>query len=238
VLEHPFDNYAAQRNWAQEHLPWSTGWLIHLDADERLTPELVGEINSTVQAAQPGLAGFLFRKRTVFMGRWIKHGGHYPVYHLRLYRAGAGHCEPRLYDQHFVVDGEVRKLAHDYIDVLTADLTTWTVRHARWATMEALEVLQPSTALGLVQPSLFGSPIEQRRWLRNGLYYRAPLFLRAFMYWWYRYFARLGFLDGPEGLIFHFLQGFWYRFLVDAKIWELRRQLADGRVPLSHQQQR
>jgi glycosyltransferase involved in cell wall biosynthesis len=223
VIEHGFETYAAQRNWAQEHLPWPSDWILHLDADERLTPELVGEINVTIQAAPPEVAGFLLRKRTVFMGRWIRHGGHYPSYHLRLYRHGTGRCERRLYDQHFLVDGKVNKLHYDYIDVLTADLTTWTARHARWATLEAQEVMRKSTGPDQVRPSFLGSPIERRRWLRNGPYNHAPLFLRAFLYWLYRYVFRYGFLDGPEGVIFHFLQGFWFRFLVDAKIYEQRR---------------
>jgi glycosyltransferase involved in cell wall biosynthesis len=223
VIEHCFETYAAQRNWAQEHLPWPSDWILHLDADERLTPELVGEINATLPEVPPNIVGFLLRKRTVFMGRWIRHGGHYPSYHLRLYRHGAGHCERRLYDQHFLVDGKVGQLHHDYIDVLTADLTTWTVRHARWAGLEAHEVMRRSIVLDQVRPSFWGSPIERRRWLRTGPYYHAPLFLRAFLYWLYRYVFRYGFLDGPEGMIFHFLQGFWYRFLVDAKIYERQR---------------
>lgn len=232
VLNHAFENYAAQRNWSQEHLPWSTSWLLHLDADERLTPELVSEIDATVRDALPDVDGFMLRKRTVFMGRWIRHGGHYPAYHLRLYRHGKGRCEARLYDQHFLVDGRVSSLQHDYIDVLTADLTTWTMRHARWAALEAREALKSATTPGQVRPTIFGSPIERRRWLRNGPYYHAPLFVRAFLYWSYRYFFRGGFLDGAEGLIFHFLQGFWYRFLVDAKIWELR-QLASQELTRS-----
>jgi hypothetical protein len=123
VYEHPFDHYAAQRNWAQRNLPLECEWVLHLDADERLTPELVAEINSVVEHAPADIAGFLLRKRTVFMGRWMRHGGHYPSYHLRLFRKHSGGCEERLYDQHYLVDGEARELTHDYIDVLTSDLS-------------------------------------------------------------------------------------------------------------------
>jgi len=227
VLRHAFDNYAAQRNWAQSHVPTQAEWVLHLDADERLTPQLVGEINQVL--ARPTLAadGFLLRKRTVFLGRWIKHGGHYPAFHLRLFRRRVGRCENRLYDQHFLVRGRVDQLQHDYIDVLTSDLTTWSMRHSRWAELEAQEITRAdarSTEVERVQPKLFGTPVERRRWLRDRMYGHAPLFGRAFLYWFYRYVLRFGFLDGTEGLIFHFLQGWWYRWLIDSKLYETRKR--------------
>lgn len=223
VLSHPFETYSVQRNWAQQQLSDQFEWVLHLDADERLTIELVIEINQLRRNPPEGIDGFMLRKRTIFMGRWIRHGGHYPSYHLRLFRKERGRCEDRLYDQHFIVNGEVGRLAHDYIDVITSDLKTWTQRHARWAELEATELItRAKKNSGRVQPNLLGSPIERRRWLKDSVYGRSPMFARAFLYWAFRYFVRLGFLDGKEGLIFHFLQGCWYRFLVDAKIYELK----------------
>ena len=223
LYEHPFENYSAQRNWAQYNLPLSTPWVLHLDADERLTPQLVQEINIVLRGRTLGVHGFLLRKRTVFLGRWIRHGGHYPSYHLRLFLRDRGHCEKRLYDQHFMVQGNVRRLEQDYIDVLTSDLSTWSRRHVRWAELEAEEISGPTGIDGLVIGRPLGTVIERRRWLRNSVYLRTPMFLRCFLYWFYRYFLRLGFLDGQEGLIFHFLQGCWFRLLVDAKLIELRK---------------
>lgn len=258
VVKHPFENYAAQRNWAQKNLPIATEWVLHLDADERLTPELVSEIRETLgvggkatkergkeQGAKvplreqvsdrgwrednlKGIDGFLLNKRTFFMGRWIRHGGHYPSYHLRLFRLDKGFCEERLYDQHFVVNGNVAKLKHDYIDILSSDLNSWTLRHLRWADLEARQLLMERDPKATVRPALFGNPIERKRWLRNGPYEKAPLYIRPFLYWIYRYFLRLGFLDGKEGFIFHFLQGFWFRLLVDIKLDELRREPRTG----------
>jgi len=224
VVTHPFENYSAQRNWAQQHLPIRSDWVLHLDADERLSPELVAEINDVMRQPPADTDGFLLRKRTIFMGRWIKHGAHYPAYHLRLFRRQRGACEDRLYDQHFLVQGRVRALQHDYSDVLTSDLLTWTRRHARWADLEAQEIVAQRAPGQRVQASLFGNPIQHRRWLREGLYARAPLFVRAILYWLYRYLIRRGYLDGTEGLIFHFLQGCWYRFLVDARLYEYRKR--------------
>jgi len=230
VVEHPFDNYGAQRNWAQHHLPLRGDWILHLDADERLTAELVVEIKQTLQQSPDDIDGFLLRKRTVFMGRWIRHGGHYPSYHLRLFRRERGFCEDRLYDQHFLVSGRVGRLKHDYLDVITSDLHTWTLRHARWAGLEAREMMADHDAARRVRPALSGSPIERRRWMRERLYARAPLFVRAFLYWFYRYVVRLGFLDGRQGLVFHFLQGCWYRFLIDATIYEARLREREGPI--------
>jgi glycosyltransferase involved in cell wall biosynthesis len=230
VASHPFEHYAAQRNWAQQTLPLATDWVMHLDADERLTPELAAEIAVLMQAPPADVDGFIFRKRTHFMGRWIKHGGHYPSFHLRLFRRDRGRCEDRLYDQHYVVPGATRILTHDYIDVLTSDISQWSLRHVRWADLEAREALAVGTAVGQVQSRALGNPIERRRWLRNDVYGQGPLFLRAFLYWGYRYFLRLGFLDGREGLIFHFLQGCWFRFLVDTRLYELRRASATRAV--------
>jgi glycosyltransferase involved in cell wall biosynthesis len=226
VVEHPCENYALQRNWAFDQLPIGAPWTLCLDADERLTPELVGEINQALSTDGP-FDGYMLRKRTIFMGRWLRHGGQYPAWHLRLFRSGRGRCEARLYDQHFVVDGRIGRLRNDYVDVITSDLGTFIARHNRWAGLEAEELLahgadapRPGPA---VVPMLTGTAIERRRFLRTRVYQRFPLFVRPLLFWFYGYVLRLGFLDGIEGLVFHTLQRFWFRFLIDARIWELRR---------------
>jgi len=229
IALHPFENYAVQRNWAFDHLPIRTPWTLCLDADERLTPELVDEIRQTVSRHDSPYDGYMLRKRTIFMGRWLRHGGQYPAHHLRLFRTGRGRCEARLYDQHFVVDGRVGRLSNDYIDVITSDLGTFIGRHNRWAELEAAEILGRSSGAATpgpaVAPVLTGTAIERRRFLRTRVYQRFPLFLRPFLFWFYGYVLRLGFLDGVEGLVFHTLQRFWFRFLIDARIWERRRAL-------------
>lgn len=231
LFEHPFDNYGAQRNRAQALLPDPSGWVLHLDADERLTPELRNEIARLMADPSPSFDGYMLRQRTIFMGRWIKHGGHYPVYHLRLFRIDKGRCEDRLYDQHFMVEGRVGRSKHDYLDTIGADLMTWTMRHARWASLEADEQMLGGRREGRVQPRLGGTPIQRRRWLRVKVLNRGGLLGRSFGYWFYRYFFRAGFLDGKEGFIFHFLQGCWYQFLVGATIYERERAGSRDGVP-------
>lgn len=230
IHRHPFENYSRQRNWAQEHLPLAHEWVFHIDSDERATPELVQSLRQFFSSdACENVDGLLVSRRTVFLGRPILHGGHYPVYHLRLFRRHKGYCEDRLYDQHFVVDGATQRISGDLEDVIASDLTVWVTRHARWGVLEAQEQIGglQSISGNQIQGWPTGTPIERRRWLRSSVYGRAPLFLRAFAYFLYRYILRLGFLDGIEGLIFHFLQGCWYRFYVDAKIWEAQRQMSN-----------
>ena len=227
VVEHAFEHYGAQRNWAIDHLPVAAAWTLHVDADERITPELQRAVMAALAHDADDVAGYLVSRRTMFMGRWMRHGGHYPAWHLRLMRTGAGRCEDRLYDQHFYVTGPVRKLQGDLIDTWTPDVSTFTARHLRWAALEAAEHEAPATAAGRIRGRLGSdNAIEQRRWLRDW-YARLPLFVRPTAYFLYRYVVRLGFLDGRPGLVFHVLQGFWFRFLVDALILERRLHRKD-----------
>jgi glycosyltransferase involved in cell wall biosynthesis len=226
VVEHPFETYARQRNWAQEHISLAYQWVLHLDADERITPELRDSIRKFFARGDDArYNGAMFPRRTVFLGKWIRHGGHYPVFHMRLFRKDRGRCEDRIYHQHFLVPSPVTRLSGDMIDTVASDLDSFSLRHIRWAGEEAKE-LMAGTATGREQltPSLTSTPMGRRRWLRNRLYARMPLFVRAFAYFLYRYIIRRGFLDGKEGLIFHFLQGCWAQFYIDAKVWERQQE--------------
>ncbi|MBB4079020.1 glycosyltransferase involved in cell wall biosynthesis [Lewinella aquimaris] len=226
-VQHVFKNYAAQRNWAQANLPNPGEWVLHLDAGERLTPGMAKWINESFDPDQREVDGYMFARRAIFMDRWIKYGGYHPIYHLRLYRRHLGHCENKVYDQHFVVDGETAKASKDadLEDGVMSSLRDFTVSHARWAVFEAVESILAESDTGEVNARLMGNPIERKRWLKSRVFQRSPLFLRSFMYLFHRYIIKLGFLDGKEGLIFHFLQGFWFRFLVDSTIFEIKQEM-------------
>lgn len=222
-VQHEFGSYGAQRNWAQQNNPFGTEWVFHLDADERLSVELRAWLKDYFPREAVRRDGFMFSRRTYFLGRWIRFGGVYPIYHLRLFKATKGHCELKAYDQHFVVDGPTIAVpGRNIIDTNAASISDFTASHNRWSSMEAGKVPGQSST-GEVMPRLAGTPIERRRWLKANLYGRAPLLWRASAYFLYRYFVLGGFLDGREGLIYHFLQGFWFRFLIDAKIIEIQR---------------
>ena len=226
LIQHPFENYSRQRNWAQGQASLKPDdWVLHLDADEVISPRLAHEIQEAI--SDPDSAdGFLIRKRLYFLGKPIRFGHLNPSWHLRLFRAGKGRCEDRNYDQHFLVEGPVKKLSGILHDFQAATIEAWTQSHNRWSTAEALEILEefrPTHNDTLLQPSLSSDdPRKQKRWLKNNIYYRVPSFLRAFGVFLYSYIFRLGFLDGKAGLIYHVLQAFWFRFLVDAKIEEMK----------------
>ncbi|MCL5669833.1 MAG: glycosyltransferase family 2 protein [Acidobacteria bacterium] len=225
VVQHPFEHYGAQRNWAIDNLPITGRWQLHLDADEWMDGKLVAAILALPE--EPEHAGYFLPRYLCFLGRVLRHGGMSPTWHLRLFRTGIGRCEDRRYDQHFLLsDGITGQLQGAMIDDIRMPLTEWIARHNRWADAEAAEFNSKETS-GRIRPNAGGNPAERKRYLRQK-YYRMPLFVRPFALFVYRYFFRLGFLDGTEGLIFWVLQTFWFRFLVDAKIWEKRR--AAGRV--------
>ncbi|MCU0417257.1 MAG: glycosyltransferase family 2 protein [Cytophagaceae bacterium] len=218
-VQHPFENYSKQRNWAQTNNPYSTEWVLHLDADERLTPELVQWLTTEFNPKDDSVDGYMFGRRAIFMGQWIK--SHFN-YHLRLYRTAKGKCEDKAYDQHFMVNGLSKVIKGKHMTSKVCDtIDEFILKHNKWALLEAKDIVLQS-AVGEVQSSIKGTPIEKTRWLKNNFFHKMPLFLRAFLYFLYRYFLKLGFLDGTRGFIFHVLQAFWFRFLVDAKVYEMK----------------
>jgi len=225
VVSHPFEHYGAQRNWAIDNLPLRYEWELHLDADERLTDALLSEINQLKKSFPEDVAGYFVPRLLHFLGHPIRHGGMFPTWHMRLFRHGKGRCEMRLYDQHFFVDGNVRQLKNYMIDDNRMPLSVWVTRHINWAHAEAQEILNP-TKSELITGRFFGNPVDRKRYLR-GFYNRSPLFVRPFLLFFYRYILRLGFLDGKPGLIFFFLQTLWFRFLIDAEIYEIRHREAN-----------
>lgn len=222
ILKNAWVNHATQLNWAIEHAQITTPWTMRMDADERLTPELAEEINGKLISMPASVSGLMVKRRVYFWGRWIKHGGYYPTWLTRIWRTGAGQCESRWMDEHMVVKpNNIERLENDIIDENHKGLTFWISKHNHYADKEIKDLMriadEGSSSTGLNQQA------GRKRWLKENIYGQLPLFFRAWLYWFSRYFLQLGFLDGIPGLVFHFLQGFWYRFLVDAKIYEARK---------------
>lgn len=217
-LTHEFKNQAQQFNWALDNVELKGDWILRLDADEALTPELAEEIAEVLPQAREEVSGFLMKRRVYFLGRWMRHGGYYPSWFLRLFRRGKGRSEEREMDEHIVLlEGHAEELRGDFVDDNKKGLSEWIQKHNGYSTREvSAHVREEGERVRLAGQA------GRRRFMKQSFYYRSPMFLRAFAYWFYRYIIRLGFLDGTEGLVFHFLQGFWYRFLVDAKLFELR----------------
>lgn len=227
VYSHPFTDHASQLNWGLNHTEIKTEWVMRMDADEELTPELAAEIQRKLPGLSKKINGVMLRRRVYFLGRWIRHGGIYPTYLLRIFRNGTAYCEQALMDEHFLLKfGSCIRFSKDLIDNNTKSLEWWTNKHNWYSNKELEEQLEQRSAIKqgtTMKPNLFGGQAERKRWLKYMVYYKTPLMRRAHWYFLYRYIFRLGFLDGPEGLAFHFLQGYWYRFLVDAKIYEYEK---------------
>lgn len=227
--EHEFISYKEKRNWAQKNNPFKTEWVFHLDADERFTPELSKWLINEFPKMKDKTDGFMFSRKTIFMDKWIKHGDHYPNFHLNFFKSDLGYVEEKAYDNHFVVKGNstITISNADIINLVADSIDELILSHNKWATIEAKEVVY-GIEKGEVEAKIFGNPIERRRWLKTKIFQKTPMFARSFLYFNYRYFFKLGFLDGKEGLVFHVLQGFWFRFLIDAKVLEIQKKIHKG----------
>jgi hypothetical protein len=168
---------------------------------------------------EPSVKAAMVRLRIHFLGRWLRHGGLYPIWLLRIWRQGAARCESRWMDEHMILpSGQIAPLSADLIHQNENDLDRWVSKHVGYATREARDLAGSSASHDLPN-----GQAGRKRWFKKTIYSRTPLFFRAWAFWIYRYFLRLGFLDGPQGFVYHFLQCLWYRSLVDAKLFEYRR---------------
>lgn len=226
IHQNTFVNQAKQFIWALENAEIENEWILRLDADERWSPEGFTELRDII--ANDKADGVFVKMKIFFMGRWIKHGGFYPNNFLRVYKKSRGSMEDRWMDEHIHVDG---RTIESNIDVMEQNydrqknIGFWTDKHNSYSTREAVEFLSQKHRLVQIDTigRFWGNKTERKRWLKENLYFWVPLFVRPFLYFIYRYFFKLGFLDGKEGFIFHTLHAFWYRFLVDAKVLQIER---------------
>jgi glycosyltransferase involved in cell wall biosynthesis len=227
---HAFETHARQWRWALANLPLHCEWVLALDADQRATAELRTAIDRLV--SQPGaIEGAFVCRRQIFRGKWIRFGGYYPKYLLKLFRRSCVSIDDAdLVDHHFSVAGPTTKLAGDLIEdnQNEASISVWTEKHIRYAALQARqERLHDGPRLSV--SAVFGPPDRRTAYLKQ-LWRGLPLYVRPCLYVVYRYVLRLGFLDGKQGFIFHVLQGFWYRLLVDINLDELEQGRAATEV--------
>ena len=220
VLSHPWRNYASQFNWALDQIAGQGGWVLRLDADEVVTPDLAREIARGL----PDADGVVVTRRIAFQGQLVRFGGVGAVPTLRLFRNGAGRCETRWMDEHIVVTGPVVRLRGGLLDDNRKPVDWWLDKHIAYANREVVDLMLADGA----DPAgvLRGKPAVVR-WLKTRIYRRLPAGWRAGGYFLYRYLLRGGVFDGPRARQFHVLQGFWYRYLVDAKLAAVRRYMAE-----------
>ncbi len=227
VIPHTFHNHAAQLNFAIAQCPAAqTDWLLRLDADEYLDERLAAFIQQEVRRLPAAVTGIYLNRKIRFLGQLLQHGGMSDYWILRLWRNGLAHCESRWMDEHMVLSqGESRQAPGCLIDDNLNALSWWARKHVDYATREAIAVLQQRyelTAKDALPARFWGSPSERTRYFKLR-YLQLPLFVRPIVYFIYRYLFRCGFLDGKAGFLWHVLQGFWYRLMVDANVYEITK---------------
>jgi glycosyltransferase involved in cell wall biosynthesis len=231
VVQRAWRHHADQFQWALDHNSVHSEWIVRVDADERWTSEGFEQLAPLLERAD--LAGISVHRRIYFMGRFLRWGGLYESEQLRVFRRGRGHVEQRWMDEHIEVDGAT--LATD-IYFLEANydrqqnIGLWTAKHNDFSTREAVDILSARWKLAATESvaDLRGGHTGRTRWLKENVYWRLPMLVRPLLYFCYRYLFKLGFLDGRPGLIFHLLQGFWYRLLVDVKVMQLEALARDS----------
>ncbi len=233
VVQRPFKNQADQFQWALDTIPIGSDWVLRLDADEYLEPALIAEMKQRLPVLPQTTTGVNLKRKFFFRERWIRWGGYYPTVLLRLFRRGAARIEQRWMDEHLVLThGSAETFANDFADHNLNDITWWVDKHNGYAVRQMVDFLNLEYGIfpaDLKPARSQNSHAKLKRYLRNRVFGRAPLYLRSVLYFVQRYIFRLGFLDGRQGFVFHVMHGLWYFLLIDAEIEDGRAILArDG----------
>ena len=225
VVVHKYPgNQAEQFNWALDNLAIDTEWILRLDADEYLLPELVEELKEKIPNMRESVSALSLSRARAYCGRVLHHGIVNGIWITRIFRTGKARYEKRLMDEHLLVDGEIVRMEHQFVDDNRMTIGQFTIKHEGYASREAALLLDAEFQLTDTSalPAGYGEEVGKKR-AQKERYARMPLFWRSFGYFIYRYIFRLGFLDGKEGFLWDFLQGWWYRTLVDAKVFECKK---------------
>ncbi|MQU43488.1 glycosyltransferase [Pseudomonas helleri] len=231
VLQNKFINQAKQFQWAMDNTQITGDWILRLDADEIIERDLASEIVHKLPTLSSEIVGINLKRKHIFMNRWVKHGGRYPLIMLRIWRKGYGHIENRWMDEHIVVSGgKTVTFNGGFSDHNLKDLTFFTDKHNKYATREAIEILNQRLNLfprdHSVTTGATSLQTAAKFFIKEHIYNHIPFTVSSTLYFLWRYFFQLGFLDGRSGFVYHFLQGFWYRFLVGSKVMELEQSIS------------
>ncbi|MDB4926984.1 glycosyltransferase family 2 protein [Mucilaginibacter sp.] len=231
-LQNSFENHPKQWDFALKNFPIQTPWVICLDADQIVTHELKQHLINFREEDYKNIAGIYFNRKNFFKGKWIKHGGYYPFYLLKMFRYGVGYSDTNEnMDHRFVAPGNTEIWKDGYLleeNLKENNISFWIDKHNHYSDLVAQEeaARMHSFRAQTENPNFWGSPNERKAW-RKQLWWGLPRYVRPALYFTQRMIFQLGILDGRTGVIFHFLQGFWFRLIVDIKIDELIKQQND-----------
>lgn len=229
VFQRKWVNYADQFQWALEHAGITAPWIMRMDADEYLEPGLLKEIDRRMDTIPAHITGIYIRRKVLFKGKWIRYGGFYPHTLLRIWRNGVGSIEQRWMDEHIVLsEGTTMRFDEHIVDDNLNSIHWWVNKHNNYAIREMVDLLNIRYGFWQTDDRLLraqGSQAKRKRFLKEKIYAAMSPGMRASMYFLFRYVLRYGFLDGYKGFVFHFMQGYWYRLLVDVNVQEFEQQL-------------
>lgn len=230
VVQHTWKNYSDQFQWALENCPIKTEWIMRLDADEYIDNVMSSCLNATLQDASDNTSGFICNLRNVFLGKIIKFGGYDPLKLLRIWRYKAGRIESRWMDEHITLDYGITSFVSGQILHNNLNNTHWwTAKHNNYANREMIDILVRKYNLFSPDESVKNTDnfsAKFKRAVKENIYNNLPLFFRPTLYFFYRYFLFLGFLDGKAGFAYHFFQAYWYRCLVDVRVLEVEQLIS------------
>ncbi len=230
IKTNPFVNHPQQWDFALRHFNIETPWIIGLDADHIVSDELFKRLQDFKDENYREVNGIYFNRKNYFQGRWIRFGGYFPFYMLKMFRTGIGFSDLNEHmDHRFIVPGHTVIWKNGYLkeeNLKENDLQFWRSKHERYSSLVAEEEVQRWQKLRTqtIKPNLWGNPDQQRAWLKS-LWWKLPLGVRPYLYFGYRMLIKGGILEGKTGIRFHYLQGFWFRQQVDKKIKSIRKTL-------------
>jgi glycosyltransferase involved in cell wall biosynthesis len=220
-----FINQAEQFQWALDNLNVSSKWIFRIDADEYIDEELQQSLVVRLETVDEMVDGIYLNRKQIFQGKWVRYGGRYPLFLMRIWKPAKGKVEQRWMDEHTVLSAESKTISmNGLVDDNLKGISFWMDKHNSYASREAIELLNIRHSFLPNDSSISEGANSQgktKRYIKDNVYSKLPLGLRAFLYFIFRYGFQLGFLDGQLGFSYHFLQGFVYRYLVDLKVREI-----------------
>lgn len=223
VYQHEWENYSKQFIYGLTTFNIQTSWVLRIDADEELTPNVRDEVEYLCNAnTNTNINGIVLRFEINFMGKQLRHGGVYPFKKMNVFKYGIGYMEERCMDEHIVLKtGRYIETKADCIHKDYKDMTYWINKHNLYANREVQDYFIKRDECNNLEG--YEKHAKFKRKIKYRIYYKLPMGVRAHLYYIYRYYFKLGFLDGKEGKIYAFLQAYWYRYLVDVKIYEAEK---------------
>lgn len=226
VIQHEWPgNQAEQFNWLIDNVSINTKWILRLDADEYLMPDLIAELNEKLPTMDEGVSALSLSLSRAYCGKILHHGIVNGIRIVRIFRTGKARYDKRIMDEHLsILDGKTIEMKHQFVDDNRLTIGQFTIKHENYASREAAILLDAEYHLSDTSKleKDHGEEVEKKR-AQKAKYAKMPLFWRAFGYFIYRYIVKGGWRDGKEGFLWDFLQGWWYRTLVDAKIFEVKK---------------